>query len=91
MQERFFEGRNSPARTVRAPYFLLGSSWEAPSPNEVRAMEQAWEALGEIVEGVNRVMAEGVDPYRSALREAGYTPFPPATPLRLPPRGGIRP
>lgn len=76
-------GGQPKALLVRRPLSMLGSSVDAPSENDRLAMTQAEEALRQIVEAVNSMMAGDVARFSDALREAGYTPFPAPAPLRM--------
>jgi hypothetical protein len=62
---------------------MLGSSQNAPSPNDLAAMELGREALRHVVDEVNRVFSEVVAPLQATLREAGYSPIPVGAPLRI--------
>jgi hypothetical protein len=78
-------GGDPVASQIRSPLRLLGSSLDAPSPNDRLAMVQGREALEEVVATVNRLLAEEVAPFAGRLEEAGYSPFPSLEPLG---RGG---
>ena len=69
--------------TVQGPLAPLRSSWDAPSDNERDAMQQASTALQQIVSEVNALFAGPVAEFRTALLEAGFTPFPENDPLRI--------
>lgn len=74
-------GGDPVASTIRTPLYLLGSSPDAPSPNDRLAMEQAEEALDGVLERVNALLTERVAPFARALEDAGYSPFPSLEPL----------
>jgi len=80
-------GGDVPAARMRSLGSSLYGMAEAPGENDLRKLAQARAAASEVVDGVNRVLADRVAPYRDALRAAGYTPFPDAPPLRSP--GGV--
>ena len=69
---------------VRGSSRTLGSSTAAPGENDRTMMRLAAGAAGEIVEAVNRVFTEEVEPYRRALLDAGFTPLPEYPPLESP-------
>jgi len=90
-EERLFTGEpcqgicggRQPWDDVRAAYFVLSSSWRAPSENDRRVMDGSRRALREIVDEVNRVFSGPVADYRRALESAGYQPLPEHDPIRL--------
>ena len=70
--------------TVRRARSYLASSKRAPSANDRMAMGQAEAALRTILEEVNLILTGPLTGFGELLREAGYSPLPDATPLRMP-------
>ncbi len=74
-------------RRVQAAARPLASSWDAPTANERRAMNNALTALDVILDDVNAVFQGDVTRFRQRLDAVGFTLFPPEAPLRAT-RGG---
>ena len=54
----------------------LGSSWDAPSPTNLRLLEEAEEAYAEAIPGYNRVIGEELEAFRARVEEAGVRLLP---------------
>ena len=94
LRERLFTGPSCqgicgrsrlPSRTVRRPLQVLGGSPDAPTANERLMLAQAEEALQDILDEVNAIFDGAVSAYSRRLQQGGYSPFPEADPLRIPP------
>ena len=88
-QERLFTGPEcqgicggeTVAGPIRQPLSLLGSSVDAPSPNDRLAMDRASEALDRVLSEVNEILSGPVAEFNRTLQEAGYTPLALKAPL----------
>ncbi len=70
------------ASSIRAPLFGVAGRYGAPTGTDRIRMGHAQAALDDLIVGVNALFRDHVDPYRDALRAAGFTPFPDLEPLR---------
>jgi photosystem II stability/assembly factor-like uncharacterized protein len=62
-------------RTVQAPGGRIESDPGSPSANTLLMIDQARSAADTIASEIDARLTSGVEPYRTALRAAGYTPF----------------
>ncbi|MEM7481253.1 MAG: hypothetical protein AAF481_08775 [Acidobacteriota bacterium] len=56
--------------------WLVGSSWDAPTEAQRRYLEQAEAVVEEALAGVEKAVAETVEPYRAKVRDSGYQRIP---------------
>ena len=70
-------------RQVQAAAGPLATSWDAPTANELSAMNNAATALETILDDVNAVFQGDVARFRQRLEAVGFTLFPPEGPLRV--------
>ncbi len=68
---------------VRFAQFSLGSSWDAPTPAQLRSLDEAQELLSEVLAEFNRLYAEEVAAFRARVQDAGISLFSPEEPLSL--------
>ncbi len=73
-----------PANAVRRLLQRLTGSPDAPTANERLMLAQAEEALRGILDQVNAIFDGPVSVYSRQLKEAGYSPYPEASPLTIP-------
>jgi hypothetical protein len=74
-------GGNPVAAPIRQPLRRLGTSLDAPSPTDLLSMEQANEALIQVISEVNALFAGDLAAFRTLLEDAGFAPFPVKAPL----------
>ena len=77
-------GGQATVRQVQAAAGPLATSWDAPTANELDAMNNAGAALATILDDVNAVFQGDIARFRQQLEAVGFTLFPPEGALLLP-------
>ncbi|MFT7485115.1 MAG: photosystem II stability/assembly factor-like uncharacterized protein [Candidatus Paceibacteria bacterium] len=75
-QKGIFRNPKTIMGMIGAASWGIGSSWDAPSSTHLRRLEEAEEALQEVVPDLDRVLGEELDALRKAVDAAGVRLLP---------------
>jgi hypothetical protein len=77
--------RDNALSRIRQLYFLMSSSWDAPTPSQMDQMGTVGSQVDEVLDEFNHLYTDQVDTFRRQVREAGIQLFADKEPLQVNP------
>ncbi|MCZ6832749.1 MAG: hypothetical protein O7F11_03295 [Acidobacteria bacterium] len=77
--------RDNALSRIRQLYFLMSSSWDAPTPSQMDQLGTVGSQVDEVLDEFNHLYTDQVDTFRRQVREAGIQLFADKDPLQVNP------